>query len=111
MHACMLHVGSQLDLKDFEIGIHMRYVLHDIISTGGECDSKLSDADLSATIAIGLSSDGHPTISASNVGVGVAKFDLGCSVRALIDNSSPLFGVLLDRLARVAPSICAVVAM
>lgn len=67
-----------LTVGQFDIGIHSRYDLHKIISTGGECDSTVHHATLTGNVAIGISSDGHPTLSIDDVEASIDDVDLGC---------------------------------
>ena len=69
-----------------------RYTLKKIITTGGECETKLKNADLAGLITLGLSSDGHPTLDAKHISAAIEDLDLGC------DGVS---GTLLDALSSV----------
>jgi hypothetical protein len=99
--------GLQVQLHGFEIMLHSRYVLHKIVSTGGECETKLKDADLSTLVTFGVSADGHPTLSATDEAASVGNLDLGCSgvSGSLLDALSDVFkGAVIKAVTDAAKS-------
>ena len=82
--------GLHVDLSNFDIRLHSHVKLHKIISTSCTCDSKLKNAAIGIDVAIGVGSDGHPTLTASSTTSALSDIDLDCDGVA---------GSILDALA------------